>query len=372
MSVGVDFSKFENLKCLGLAYTLIGSLTQDSLLLTIRNQFIGQIPSDQTDLNVYLIKRVALIDLNADFESWINNGTLNEFECCPVHGQINNNTSQLEQTTPTTTTVDSNLNVSQRTWNTIKNSTAGLMNNSSTNFNLNYEILKMFNETESFYYCDNGDLTTSLQRKNTSQYDEHNQLGTAFWRRSDDRFFFNKHLLNFILDHVDQSPATWILPIIQGFIQIEDCKICLEETHEFRLILISRRSRFRAGTRFKRRGLDENGKCANYVETEQILKFNNHIVSFVQVRGSIPVYWSQPGLSYRPLPVLERTLKESQQAFQKHFEEEFNLYDKVTAISLIERTGRESILGDTYLNCVLDYDHENLTYITFDFHDKCR
>ena len=44
----------------------------------------------------------------------------------------------------------------------------------------------------------------------------------------------------------------------------------------------------------------------------------------------------------------------------------------MTAISLIERNGRESIIGDAYLNCVLDYDCEKLTYITFDFHDKCR
>lgn len=34
--------------------------------------------------------------------------------------------------------------------------------------------------------------------------------------------------------------------------------------------LISRRSRFRAGTRYKRRGVDDKGNCANYVETEQV------------------------------------------------------------------------------------------------------
>lgn len=164
----------------------------------------------------------------------------------------------------------------------------------------------------------------------------------------------------------------WIVPIIQGFIQIEDCKLSLEETKEYRLILISRRSRYRAGTRFKRRGIDQNGKCANYVETEQILKFNNHIVSFVQVRGSIPVFWVQHGNGYRPLPILDKTPHESQQAFRKHFEQEFALYDKVMAISLIERNGRESVIGDAYLNCVLDFDSDKLTYVTFDFHDKCR
>lgn len=38
----------------------------------------------------------------------------------------------------------------------------------------------------------------------------------------------------------------------------------------------------------------------------QFLEFKPHIVSFVQVRGSIPVYWSQSGLKYRPPPRLDK------------------------------------------------------------------
>ena len=53
---------------------------------------------------------------------------------------------------------------------------------------------------------------------------------------------------------------------------------------------------FHLGTRYKRRGIDLDGYVANYVETEQIIEVaGDHIVSFVQTRGSIPVYWSQPG-----------------------------------------------------------------------------
>ncbi|VDP77444.1 unnamed protein product [Echinostoma caproni] len=36
------------------------------------------------------------------------------------------------------------------------------------------------------------------------------------------------------------------------------------------VVLISRRSRFRAGTRYRRRGIDHDGHVANYVETEQV------------------------------------------------------------------------------------------------------
>lgn len=101
--------------------------------------------------------------------------------------------------------------------------------------------------------------------------------------------------------------ANWILPIIQGFVQVEPSVI---GTDCFTLALVSRRSRYRAGTRYKRRGVDENGDCANYVETEQILSFRHHQLSFTQVRGSVPIYWSQPGYKYRPPPILDRGILE--------------------------------------------------------------
>ena len=40
------------------------------------------------------------------------------------------------------------------------------------------------------------------------------------------------------------------------------------------MILISRRSRKRAGTRFNARGVDEDGLVANFVETEQIFIYD--------------------------------------------------------------------------------------------------
>lgn len=62
--------------------------------------------------------------------------------------------------------------------------------------------------------------------------------------------------------HYLQNPLCnpWILPIIQGYIQIEDCKVEmgreLGDTSEgyyeiFTLCILSRRSRFRAGTRYQ-------------------------------------------------------------------------------------------------------------------------
>ena len=74
--------------------------------------------------------------------------------------------------------------------------------------------------------------------------------------------------------------------------------------------LISRRSRFRAGTRFFRRGADSEGHVANFNETEQVVllhkpggrsaEVGTHL-SFVQIRGSVPLFWAEiNNLRYKP------------------------------------------------------------------------
>ena len=60
-------------------------------------------------------------------------------------------------------------------------------------------------------------------------------------------------------------------------------------------MLISRRSSARAGTRFHSRGIEESGNVSNFVETEMVVSFNNDSCTFshMQIRGSIPLFWSQ-------------------------------------------------------------------------------
>lgn len=82
--------------------------------------------------------------------------------------------------------------------------------------------------------------------------------------------------------------------------------------------LISRRSRYRAGTRYFTRGIDSAGNTANYNETEQIVLLDplddasrtygstgrvegRERLSFVQTRGSVPVFWAEiNNLRYKP------------------------------------------------------------------------
>lgn len=75
---------------------------------------------------------------------------------------------------------------------------------------------------------------------------------------------------------------------------------------------MSRRSKHRAGTRLNTRGVDRAGNPANFVETEQLIWTHEEqrLLAFVQVRGSVPVFWAQPpNLSYHPCQDPQNTMR---------------------------------------------------------------
>ena len=59
----------------------------------------------------------------------------------------------------------------------------------------------------------------------------------------------------------------WLTPVMSGFLQVE--RGCRVGERGFDVLFVSRRSRLRQGTRFTRRGVDDGGNVANFVETEQ-------------------------------------------------------------------------------------------------------
>lgn len=264
---------------------------------------------------------------------------------------------------------------------------------------LSDELYKIFDDSDSFYYSRTLDITNSLQRQYEIEKILETEAGTGkpvvditkWWKYVDDRFFWNKHMLKDIIALGSPDCDQWVLPIIQGYVHLSQIAVepadvnplnteslsnsnSCDET--FTLGLISRRSRYQAGTRYNRRGIEPDGKVANYVETEQIVSIicsdSIHRASFVQVRGSVPIFWSQPELKFRPPPRLDKSDEESHVAFKKHFEEQLKIYKQVCIVNLVDQQGRERIIWEAYGNQVLKYDSPDVIYATFDFHEYCR
>ncbi|KFY35911.1 hypothetical protein V494_05495 [Pseudogymnoascus sp. VKM F-4513 (FW-928)] len=158
--------------------------------------------------------------------------------------------------------------------------------------------------------------------------------------------------------------------------------LAFEPTSTYLLTLISRRSVKRAGLRYLRRGIDEDGHCANSVETEQILSAptwnTSPIYSFVQIRGSIPVFFSQSPYSFKPVPQMQNSEATNYEAFKKHFEILTERYGGVGITNLVEKHDNEAIVGDAYekywkrLNEEGGVNGQKPLFEWFDFHSVCR
>ncbi|KAL1923662.1 uncharacterized protein VTP21DRAFT_8642 [Calcarisporiella thermophila] len=218
-----------------------------------------------------------------------------------------------------------------------------------------------------FYFSNELDITHSLQvsHNNASQTSQ-----LFLWQMADKRFWWNEHLMD---TFIQAGLHEWITVIMQGYIEIRECKL---EDQSLNLILISRRSRERAGLRFQRRGVNAKGEVANFVETEQIVCFELedavHWTSFVQIRGSIPLFFSQSPFSLKPTPILERTEDENYAAIRKHFDSINERYGRITVLNLVEQSGKEEIIGGEYRRYMKRLSDSQNHYVEFDFHAECK
>ena len=123
----------------------------------------------------------------------------------------------------------------------------------------------------------------------------------------------------------------------------------------FQFVLIARRSAEFAGTRFRKRGINFSGDAANEVETEQILIAYgppDRVMSFTQIRGSVPLHWSQDahGLLGKPEIVI-KNVDIALESTKLHFTDLLNRYGcPVSPVSLLltkEGSG-EAALGSEY------------------------
>ena len=158
---------------------------------------------------------------------------------------------------------------------------------------------------------------------------------------------------------------------------------------KFFLTLISRRSIDRAGLRYLRRGVDGDGHVANSVETEQILSppswdpsedGSEKLYSFVQYRGSMPLFFSQSPYSLKPIAMLHGSPEANAAAFRLHFQYLKERYGNIQIASLVEKKGNEAKVGDLYrehaenlIKGNVDNSKEgDLAFEWFDFHAVCK
>ncbi|KAJ2553227.1 hypothetical protein EV175_003014 [Coemansia sp. RSA 1933] len=236
------------------------------------------------------------------------------------------------------------------------------------------EIVRLFESSGTFYSYEY-DMTRSLQMKNgeLSAADRDLQAQVAC-----PDYWFNHHLLQPL---IAQKADEWMLPMIQGCVQIAACPAFNGDS--FQVSIISRRRVQRIGMRYERRGANADGFVANSVETEQILAVNTgsqgvHYCSFVQTRGSIPLLWKQPSSGLHPMPMVIGTENENSAVCAAHLRREIERLGRQVLVNLVEHKGREAVVGSKYATlvgvCVAEdlVDARYVRYVPWDFHHETR
>ncbi|KAJ5054059.1 uncharacterized protein L3040_000343 [Drepanopeziza brunnea f. sp. 'multigermtubi'] len=271
----------------------------------------------------------------------------------------------------------------------------------------------LFGSSQSFFFSYDFDITRSFAARETSGTEAplHTQVDPLFW--------WNRKIIQ---PFADAAQSSLVLPLMQGYVGqksfemnpnppktavgadwVEKSSMELEDlsavtsSHRssresgatglnhsqssikpFLLTLISRRSVKRAGLRYLRRGVDDEGFTANSVETEQILSdpsWKSKVYSFIQVRGSIPVFFSQSPYSFKPIPQLQHSENINYDAFKRHFQRLSDKYGSIQVVSLVEKHGPESIVGDRYdsfTERLNSSEEQKVGFEWFDFHAICR
>ncbi|KAG0609702.1 hypothetical protein M758_7G007600 [Ceratodon purpureus] len=180
----------------------------------------------------------------------------------------------------------------------------------------------------------------------------------------------------------------WIVALVHGFFEQTRLSIF---GRNFVITLIARRSRHFAGTRYLKRGVNDKGRVANDVETEQLVSneetgidpCTGQISSVVQHRGSIPLFWSQARtsqnysrLSPKPDIILQR-FDPVYHATKLHFDDLSNRYGNpiiiLSLIKTVEKRPREMMLRREFTNAVgylnqMFPEEKRLKFIHWDFH----
>lgn len=203
------------------------------------------------------------------------------------------------------------------------------------------------------------------------------------WQTADKSFCWNRHPGQTLATAVaatgsanEHDVQSMILPLVCGsFESLQESIMNIT----VKVSLISRTSIGRVGIRNHCRGVDSEGEAANFIETEQVLEIPGReaLYSFVIVRGSVPVKWSQPlvDLAWNQQILLHEPCDIA--PVRRHFSRLLSRYGIVTVVDLLGTIGDEGRLKACFKKALaslpLPQTHEKLIrYFQYDAHAESR
>ncbi|KAL3638707.1 Phosphoinositide phosphatase sac1 [Castilleja foliolosa] len=233
------------------------------------------------------------------------------------------------------------------------------------------KLLSSVDLTNDFFYSYTYPIMQSLQKNVLSMGEQ----GMPY----DNMFVWNTFLTQAIRSRCNNT--IWTIALVHG--NFKQVRLSIFG-RDFSVSLVSRRSRHFAGTRYLKRGVNDHGRVANDVETEQIVldeevgSCKGQMSSVVQMRGSIPLFWSQEASRFSPKPdIILQRYDPTYEATKRHFEDLAKRYGNpiivLNLIKTVEKRPREMMLRREFANSVgylnqIFPEENHLKFIHWDFH----
>ncbi|UKJ88280.2 hypothetical protein MACJ_000724 [Theileria orientalis] len=246
------------------------------------------------------------------------------------------------------------------------------------------EFLRVFNDfdiSNNFYFSYTYNLSNSLQLNLSykSHLIERGLNNCEEWMIFDPVLMDQKYCYNFShkmdLCAINEKCFNLSLAVIHGYFSESALNV---SGRSMTFSLVSRRSRFFSGTRYRKRGITGSGYVANDVETEQILHdwgVTSSVSSFVLMRGSIPIFWSQdPNDSFliKP-PIIYPHNDPTNSSARAHFKQMLSCYGApVVVLNLLSDNPytEEGNLSQRYKNVVDELNSELPTFLKIMYFSK--
>eukprot|EP00347_Sterkiella_histriomuscorum_P019346 403341994 len=190
-----------------------------------------------------------------------------------------------------------------------------------------------------------------------------------------EHFAFNQTMLK----NLEQDQfCPFRIPVIYGNVYIKPGRVYSDKFANF--YLISRKDCRRLGRRFMSRGIDKDGNTSNFVETERIIALYDdelqsqiRLISYVQTRGSIPLFWtSKPTMKWSPPLKINMNIDENKPQAVKHLLELKQEHHQQVLVNLINKQRSQQKIGQQFTKLVENINDQDIEYVWFDFHHECR
>lgn len=224
-------------------------------------------------------------------------------------------------------------------------------------------IMKLL-QTGTFYYSNDTDLAVKAQdwgivNKKGYTYTTINNLIDDYAGR----FVWNSNLINELsifrrrLSNEEQiafDEGRFCTTLIRGYVDRQN----FGENGDKWMTIISRQDSRKEGHIFGPSCMDDDGNVSNFAETEVMVYTGEYLVSFIILKGNVPLFWKLDSHLISTKIEFPRSLDGTKHAFNRFFETLCLEYNMIYVLDALSTKGSQPELSGRFMSAITELQNE--------------